>query len=348
VGVSFTAEVELDSPTFAHKDLDIVVSVGRKDGGAARGAGVLQKLTTERRANESGQLLVYTLQLKFPEENEVDLCKGELVLHFDAMELLPDGGRNLALAATHTVRCARHRLVCLSNDGGGSTSSTSTCASTSSSQRNDRPIVWYKDEGGKDNCMEVRLQLRDAEDRLVTTRDVPLLVKLVYEGGAEVEKQNILSFSPQNSRVFIDDTGTGCIFFRINEVSNRHMGKHFQLHVRPDTDRVDIDPSLFDVSAVYSRPIDVKSKSVRSNSWKQQQLLQQLQQNSKVTGKIDAAAAAMAAEAGPEFRMGSNGSENTPLATLAVAAAATAPATTTATATTADSAPAKRQRCKQQ
>lgn len=122
------------------------------------------------------------------------------------------------------------------------------------------PYVWYKDEGGKDNCLEYWVKLVDANHALVTNIIVPLRMVLMYEDGREVHQQHILALS-HDSKACINESGFCDIKFRINEVSNRHMGKRFQLSVRPD---LYLAPGCVGVGEALSLPIDVKSKSISS------------------------------------------------------------------------------------
>jgi hypothetical protein len=122
------------------------------------------------------------------------------------------------------------------------------------------PYVWYKDEGGKDNCMEYWVKLVDANHTLVTNIVVPLRMVLMYEDGREVHQQHILALS-HDSKACINESGFCDIKFRINEVSNRHMGKRFQLSVRPD---LYLAPGCVGIGEALSLPIDVKSKSISS------------------------------------------------------------------------------------
>lgn len=81
----------------------------------------------------------------------------------------------------------------------------------------------YKDEGGKDKCIEYRVSLRDGNNRTVRDRKVSLKLTLNYVNGTVVSHQNILVLSP-DSRLLIDEGGDGLLKVRINEVSNRHRG----------------------------------------------------------------------------------------------------------------------------
>ena len=49
--------------------------------------------------------------------------------------------------------------------------------------------MWYKDEGGRDKCIEIVVDLMDAHGRVVQGQDVPLKVALLYEDQHPVTKQ---------------------------------------------------------------------------------------------------------------------------------------------------------------
>jgi hypothetical protein len=117
------------------------------------------------------------------------------------------------------------------------------------------PYVWYKDEGGKDKCIELKVSLSDECDRKVHNRVVPLKATLIYECGQEVQQQNILVINLHDSKVSIDESGEGIIKLRINEVSNRHRSQRFQIMVSAEH-----QPDCSDISPAFSIPVDVKSK----------------------------------------------------------------------------------------
>ena len=96
-------------------------------------------------------------------------------------------------------------------------------------------FTWYKDEGGKDKCIELRVKLMDATGSIVTNHqtEVPLCAKVVYESGRMVEQQNILVVNEHDSRKSIDSSGTGVIKLRINEVSSKHRDQKFVIFLAP-------------------------------------------------------------------------------------------------------------------
>lgn len=122
---------------------------------------------------------------------------------------------------------------------------------------NSQPYVWYKDEGGKDKCIELTVSLKDGSDYLVLDRKVPLKALLMYApANLPVPQQSILTISPE-TKMMISETGKIKIKLRVNEVSNRHRGQMFQILISADTGQ---NPQCFDISPAVCVAIDVKSK----------------------------------------------------------------------------------------
>lgn len=114
---------------------------------------------------------------------------------------------------------------------------------------------WYKDEGGRDKCITVKVQLKDKDGRLVRNRRVPLTITLQYDSGAQVLQQEILKISPDSSMSV--ESGTATIRARIEQVSRSHQGQGFKIFVGPDVDK---DPLISDISPVVSMAVTVRSK----------------------------------------------------------------------------------------
>ena len=121
------------------------------------------------------------------------------------------------------------------------------------------PTVWYKDEGGRDKCIEVMVDLVDSEGRRVHGQEVPLKVSLLYEDLQAVGKQDILKLS-SDSRQAIDHTGTATLRLRIDDVSKNHQSKGFVIQVAPD---VQHSPLNSDISPDTSTSVSVRSKRNR-------------------------------------------------------------------------------------
>jgi hypothetical protein len=118
--------------------------------------------------------------------------------------------------------------------------------------------VWFKDEGGKDNRIELEVSLVDGAGRLVRSRPIPLRLLLTYAGGEVVLNQDILQISP-DCKLFVD-SGTASLRVRINDISKNHQKRLFVVVVSPDcTDA----PLLNDVSPCCTDPIEVRSKRAK-------------------------------------------------------------------------------------
>lgn len=116
------------------------------------------------------------------------------------------------------------------------------------------PSLWYKDQGGKENCIDLPVSLIDSNGNLVKSRRVPLKLTMYYESGVIVPRQDFLKIMSQTS---IGETGEVKIRVRIEEVSRGHQKQNFVIRVSPDTVRY---PLNNDISSVDSTPIDVMSK----------------------------------------------------------------------------------------
>lgn len=148
------------------------------------------------------------------------------------------GENNILLAATNPITCVRHKLVI--------------------TEKNSQPYIWYKDEGAKDKCIKVLVQLIDASQNIVKERNVPLAVSLVYSSGQTVQPATVLSiFNDKDKPLMIASTGSELVKFRVNEVSRNHRKQLFHLLVAPDISQ---DSSLSDVSPATSVAFEVKSK----------------------------------------------------------------------------------------
>lgn len=116
------------------------------------------------------------------------------------------------------------------------------------------PSLWYKDQGGKENCIEIPVSLVDSNGQLVKTRRVPLKLVMYYESGVIVPRQDFLKIMSQSS---IGEAGEIKLRVRIEEVSRGHQKQNFVIRVSPDTVKY---PLNNDISSADSTPIDVMSK----------------------------------------------------------------------------------------
>jgi hypothetical protein len=118
------------------------------------------------------------------------------------------------------------------------------------------PDIWYKDEGGRDKCIDLTVQLQDQNQELIVSRKVPLRVTLLYESGHHVLKQDILKINPEN-KLMIDETGKALLRLRIEDVSKNHQKQLFTVQIVPDTVQ---HPLNNDISPDCCRPLEVRSK----------------------------------------------------------------------------------------
>ena len=120
--------------------------------------------------------------------------------------------------------------------------------------------VWYKDEGGRDKCMEVYAGIYDKNDQLRTGEQIPLHLALCYtpEGGeaAQVSNQEILRILGTAKIVVDKSTGKARIRFRVEDVSKNHQGQDFQLKVSPKPK----SKGFKDVAPGYALSVSVRSK----------------------------------------------------------------------------------------
>ena len=125
------------------------------------------------------------------------------------------------------------------------------------------PIVWYKDRGGKKNCIEIPVRLISSNNENVLGMTVPITVELIYSDGTTVDDQKLLEMNRESRLLEIGPTGQCILRIRITEVSSRHKGKLFALKISPDTLKA---PHCKDISSVISNLIEVKSKLTPSHS----------------------------------------------------------------------------------
>lgn len=200
-------------------------------------------------------------------ENQARCPNGFLELCHDTCHIGPDGKGKIRFRISEVTMNHENKKFRLVFRAKLETSSSSLQASSDFMQcirhrlsiieENSTTYTWYKDEGGKDKCIELRVHLKDADDKIVRNRNVPLKATLVYRSGQSVPLQAILSVSP-DSRLTLDESLDGAILrLRINEVSTRHQGQMFQVLVSPD---LSVSPSFGDISSAVSSPVDVKSK----------------------------------------------------------------------------------------
>lgn len=146
---------------------------------------------------------------------------------------------------------------------------------------------WFKDEGGRDKCIELSVELQNAKGQRVASRRVPLVVTLLYHSGAEVSRQDILKLGPDSDLCIVE--GKASIRARIDEVSRSHQNQAFTIRVGPDVGNNPLDN---DVSPAVCRPVIVRSK----------------RNNKKRKESAAAAAAAVSMASGPQALAAAAGS----------------------------------------
>ncbi|RLN56024.1 hypothetical protein BBJ29_007839 [Phytophthora kernoviae] len=118
------------------------------------------------------------------------------------------------------------------------------------------PDVWFKDEGGREKCMTVTLELAPAPGCYLEDRVVPLDVKLLYESGNPVLNQSILRLFPDMRPNM--SHGNVTISFRIDDVSKNHQGQSFMLEVGPE--QQDGSSMFQDIAPTRTSVIAIRSK----------------------------------------------------------------------------------------
>eukprot|EP01084_Bolivina_argentea_P207349 353776_1 len=115
--------------------------------------------------------------------------------------------------------------------------------------------IFYCAEGGRANCLNCKILLKDCNGNTVTNRDMPLITTLVYEDMSITQSQNILKILTQNIEL---KKGKCTINFQINEVSKNHNKRAFRLLFECESN----DTSYDDISSCVTNEIMVKSKLI--------------------------------------------------------------------------------------
>ena len=149
--------------------------------------------------------------------------------------------------------------------------------------------TWYKDEGGRDKCIEIPVRLVDAADHLVTSRKLPLKITLLYETTLiVVTDQTILKLSPPhggppqvesfvaNNAELVVEEGVALVRLRIEDVSKNHQGQNFIIKIAPDTLSSPMD---CDVAHAITPRVTVRSKRNKRRAAQQQ-----MNQTSRLSG----------------------------------------------------------------
>lgn len=112
--------------------------------------------------------------------------------------------------------------------------------------------VFYKEIGGKDQCIIVEVEIYNYEDKIASEMtNIKIKPRLLYENGELVNKQNLLMTSSENEGII--KHGLATMKFRIDDVSSKHGNNKFCIQITHDSLKPEIIPcSTF--------PIDVRSK----------------------------------------------------------------------------------------
>jgi len=129
----------------------------------------------------------------------------------------------------------------------------------------DKAAVWYKDEGGREKCIELNVSLHDGRRNLVKDRNVRLKCVLRYAASElPVTNQQVLKVWADGgggagaaAGVLETKRGVCRIRARIEDVSKNHQGQSFRIEVAPD---VDESPADCDVAPSLTMAVSVRSK----------------------------------------------------------------------------------------
>lgn len=121
---------------------------------------------------------------------------------------------------------------------------------------NTTPFIWFKDEGGRDKCIDLNVKCVDYNGDIVRDRKVKLKAVLCYSDGREVATQDLLSVAA-DSKWVIEGGDHVLIRYRINEVSARHQSQLFCVKIIPDTS---FSPINADIAYAFSTPVEIRSK----------------------------------------------------------------------------------------
>lgn len=117
--------------------------------------------------------------------------------------------------------------------------------------------TWYKDEGGREKCMQVRVTLSDKNGDPVGGRKIPLKFTLLYDNGQSLRvlNQDILKVFGSGRQYMNPNASPVVISFRIEDVSKNHQGMAFKLEIAPDSLR-----TASDIAPGISPPVSIRSK----------------------------------------------------------------------------------------
>jgi hypothetical protein len=120
-----------------------------------------------------------------------------------------------------------------------------------SSTSSDWSGIWYKDEGGRDKCMQVSVGLYNQQQELVPAT-IPLTLQLLYFSAFNVEVkvtcQEVLRVMGATQL----ENGTARVKFRIEDVSKNHQGQDFVVKLFAADDTA--------IAPAYTPSVSVRSK----------------------------------------------------------------------------------------
>lgn len=147
------------------------------------------------------------------------------------------------------------------------------------------PPLFFKDQGGQHNCMELLALLVDEaglqppRQRLESlARPGQFIAELLYESGEFVKEQTILSV--KTLHVGLD--GIITCRFRISDVSKRHLSQRFRIRIVPS---VHLSPENNDIAGVVSSPVEVRSKQKKN----EEKIYNNMQKGSRKRPEMDIA-----------------------------------------------------------
>eukprot|EP00523_Entomoneis_sp_CCMP467_P009917 CAMPEP_0168736916 /NCGR_PEP_ID=MMETSP0724-20121128/10111_1 /TAXON_ID=265536 /ORGANISM="Amphiprora sp., Strain CCMP467" /LENGTH=630 /DNA_ID=CAMNT_0008784137 /DNA_START=168 /DNA_END=2056 /DNA_ORIENTATION=- len=116
--------------------------------------------------------------------------------------------------------------------------------------------VWFKDEGGRDKCMEGDVTLwNDRNEKLWENVILDLTLCYAGEDNVTVSNQELLRRIGTDQQFQIDrSSGSGKIRFRVEDVSKNHQGQNFVVKISA------AKGSIRDIASVFTPPVSVRSK----------------------------------------------------------------------------------------
>ncbi len=117
--------------------------------------------------------------------------------------------------------------------------------------------VFYKDEGGKEKCLRMRVKMCDQNGEVVRGTHLPLRIRLLYDdkdSNVVLKQQDTLRLLGAPKHFIDPENGEAVIKFRIEDVSKNHQGLKFKVEVSPD------EKKSADISTAVTPGILVRSK----------------------------------------------------------------------------------------